>query len=193
MPTISDIRSDKYQTWFDDFPALTLLVYQELDGPSPVISISDADLLSVIQVFNNITACQNCVSENFGKIITLFGYDGNIQQWLRGCRILPNNLESVKIFCFSDDWFFVTSLIENYRKRFTNVDFNIIAFEDLNHELLSYTLKYLKVLRIRFKNSPIIYELDYDYEQIRRTLENHGRERANMEDQKLEQGEQPQD
>ena len=192
MPTISDIRSDKYQTWFDDFPVWTLLVYQELHGVFPVMSIPNADLLSVIQVFNNIIACQNHISTNVGKTITLFGYDENMQQWLRDRVTLPNNLETVKIFCFSDDWFFVTSLVDNYRRRFRNVDFKIIAFEELNHELLSCILKYLRSLRTTFRNSPIINELNQDYENICKTLENRGCEQANMEDDETEQGEEAQ-
>lgn len=192
MFTIGDIQSDRYHGWLDDFSAWTLLVYQEF-GRSPVISIPNADLLSVIQVFNTIIACQNCISTNVGKKIALFGYDENMQRWLLENIALPNNLETVKIFCSSDDQLFVTGWLDNYKRRFRNVDFEIITFEELNHRLLTCALEYLRSLRIALQDSLIINELNHDFEQICSALEKHGLEKANMENEGIDQGEEAQD
>jgi hypothetical protein len=104
-----------------------LLLYQ-LDGVSPVIPVPNADLMSFIQVFDNVIECQNRI-RNSEKIVTLFGYDQTMQQWLASNTDIPNNLKCMNIFCNPDDCSFVTDWVENHIERLENTVFHIITLK----------------------------------------------------------------
>jgi DNA-binding transcriptional regulator/RsmH inhibitor MraZ len=170
----------------------TLLLY-ELNAPSAVIPLPNADLMSFIRVFDNTTQCQNHIMNNLEKMITLFGHDENMQLWLASNTEISNNLKYMNIFCNSDDYFFVTHWIQNYKERLENTVFNIIIFEKLNHELLSFGVKYLRKLRKQFKNDfGVLNLLDQDYRRICQTLGNRASQRANIEYQRIRKSEEAQ-
>jgi len=169
-----------------------LLLYQ-LNGPSAVIPLHNADLMSFIRVFDDTTQCQNHINSNSQKLVTLFGYDENMQPWLASNTGIANNLKYMNIFCSSDDWFFVTDWIQNYKEKFGNTVFNINTFEELNHELLSFGVKYLRELRKQFKNDfGVLNLLDQDIREICKTLGNHASQRANIEYQRIRKSEEAQ-
>jgi hypothetical protein len=191
MPSIEDIKSDKYKCMFDQFISWTLLLYQ-LDGVSMVIPVPNADLMSFIQVFDNVIECQNRI-RNSQKKVTLFGYYENMQRWLAHDINIPNNLECVKIFCGSDDCFFVNGWAGNHIKRHKNTAFHIITFEELNHQLLSFGYRYIQKLRKQFKNDfGVLNLLDQDYREICKTLGNCASYKANIEYQRIRESEEEQ-
>lgn len=192
MSAIEDMKSDKYEYMFNHLDTWILLLY-ELYEVSMVISVPNANLMSIIQVYDSTTECQNRINQNPRKRITLFGYDKNIQRWLADIMVIPNNLECVNIFCGSDDWFFVTARVENYRRKFKNTVFEIMTFEELNQKLLLHSLKYFRSMRIQFKEDfGILTLLNQDYLEICRALKIHALLRADIEDRRIRDSEEAQ-
>jgi hypothetical protein len=156
----------------------TLLLHQ-LSGVSIVIPLPDARLLSFIQIFQSMNECRNCITENHGKNITLYAYDGNMQQLLASNIDAPPNVKYIKIFYQLVDHYYVTRWVEYYRRRFQNVLFEIITIEELSNNILSFGLEHIRKLRKKFKDDfGILNRLDQDYKEICRTLGNHARHRA---------------
>jgi hypothetical protein len=191
MLSIENIKSDKYDSIFDHFISWALLLYQ-LDEVSPVIPVPNADLMSFIQVFDNVIECQNRI-RNSQKLVTLFAYDKNMYQWLTSNTDIPNNLKYMNIFCNPEDWFFLTGWAGNYIDRLKNTVFHIITSEHLNHKLLSFGAKYLRELRKQFQNDLDTWNsLDQHYKDICETLENRASQKANIEDERVRQSEEAQ-
>lgn len=185
MPTIDDIEFNRFI--YEHATDWTLILY-EINGISVVIDIPDANLMSFIQTFNDSIECQELVLRNPRKIITLFVYEKNIQQWLANDNNISDNLQNIKLFCHSDDRLYITEWANRYKNRFNNIIFDIINFEHLNFNLLSFGLEYIKRLRREFQNeNGILNILDEDYKRICQSLGNYALQRANIEDERIRQ------
>ena len=164
MSTIDDIQFNRYI--YEHAMHWALLLYQ-VTGISVVIPIPNADLLTFIRVLNDSTECYELIERNPPKIITLFAYENNIRQWLANETNLPDNLRSIKIFCHADDQFFVTGWIQRHRQLFNTIVFDILDFDNLNHNLLLFGLKHIRELRREFEHeNGILNLLDEDYRRI---------------------------
>lgn len=178
---------------FDHFDACAFLLYK-LNRVSPVIFIPNAKLLSLIQVFDNAIECHHRIDANILKPVTLFGYDENMQRWLSTVNLIPNNLRSVNIFYHVDDEPFVAARVINYRERFGNTSFDKINAHELDQELLSFSLKYLKLLRKQFREDlGILNLLNEDYRAICRALADDALMNATNENERMRESEEAQD
>jgi hypothetical protein len=183
MPTIDDIQFN--DSIYGNAMNLTLLLYQ-LNEISVVIQLPNANLMSFICVFNDSIKCQELIDRNPRKMITLFAYEKNIQQWLTNNMNIPSNLQNIKIFCHSDDQFYINEWTNRYRHRFNN--FDVINFENLNYNLLSFGLEHIQRLRQEFQDDfGILNLLDRDYKHICHCLGNYALQRANIEDERIRQ------
>lgn len=185
MPTIDDIQFNNFI--YEHAMNWTLLLYQ-LHEISAVIHVPNANLMSFIRVFNNSIECQELIDRNPQKMITLFAYEKNIQQWLTNNMNIPNNLQNIKIFCHSDDQFYITEWTNRHRHQFNNINFDVIDFENLNYNLLLFGLEHIRRLRREFNEDfGILNLLDRDYKQICQSLGNDALQRANIEDERIRQ------
>lgn len=152
----------------------TCLLYQEFGVTIPV-SLPNAQLMSFIQVFNDILRCHKHIDRNPRKMITLFIYNENIQQWLLTNNLpIPNNIEKIKIFCPSNEQLFFTNWIQRYIHLYKKCTFEIIALEDLNYRLLLYGADLLKKPRLFFPSDENLQDaFNIDYKNICQTLANH--------------------
>jgi hypothetical protein len=190
MSTIDDIQFDRHTYKYAINWAL--LLYQ-LDGISAVIPLPNANLMSFIRVFNNTIECQNHININPRKMITLFAYNENMERWLADNTNIPNNLKCMKIFCHSDNCSYVSDWAGSHTEKLRNTTFDIITFEELNHELLSFGYKYLRALRKQFRDDyGILNLLDSDYKNILTSLGNHASQRANIENERIRQSQEAQ-
>ena len=187
MSTIDNIRfnSGIYQpatSW-------TLLLYQ-LNGTSVVIPVPNADVMFFIQVFDNLMQCEDWISRNSGKSITLFAYGQNLQEWLIKNSPVPNNIQGVKIFCHSDDQSYLTHWTNRYRHRYRHVLFEVIPMNNLNYALLSFGLDHIQRLRLEFQEEyGILNLLDCDCKRICQSLGDYALHRANIESERIRQSE----
>ncbi|CAF3215752.1 unnamed protein product [Rotaria socialis] len=151
----------------------TLLLYEH-NGVAVAIPLPNSDLMSFVRVFNNIIECRNHIETNLQKLVTLFGYDDNIRHWLSSVDNIPPNLAEIKIFCPAEDRLFATSWTRRYRKRFENITFDIINFEELNYRLLLFGIDHLKQLHSDFQpDSPELQQLVLDYKRVCHALANY--------------------
>ncbi|UJR11338.1 hypothetical protein I4U23_015519 [Adineta vaga] len=159
------------------------LLLHEMQGVCAVIKVPHARIINFIQVFYATIDCQNYIRENMNKQTALFAYDRNMRPWLAVTRDIPNNLKEIKIFCHCEDYSYVRDWTNLYRERFQNTTFDICTFDDLNTELLTYGLKYIRKLRRQFKNDiNIINQLDQDFNDIRNALEDQAIRRATVDE-----------
>ncbi|CAF1170795.1 unnamed protein product [Adineta steineri] len=171
MQTIDNIQ-------FDDnlyIPASywTVLLCQQ-NGVSVAVPLPNANLMSFIRVFDDTALCQNYVETNLRKLITLFGWDENMQQWLANATSIPDNLQEIKIFCNSSDRLFVNAWARRHLHRFNNTTFEIINCDKLNYGLLLFGVDYLKKLDSDYPpNSPLQMQLRLNYKRICRALANY--------------------
>ncbi len=183
MSTIDDIEYNSFL--YEHANNWALLLYQ-LDGISVVIQLPDADVMSFVRVFNDSIECQELIDRNPRKMITLFAYEKNIQQWFSNNMNIPSNLRNIKIFCHSDDHSYITEWANRQIHRYTNINFEIIIFEHLNHNLLAFGLEHIQRLREEFRDDfGILNLLDRDYKQICRSLGNYALQQANIENERI--------
>lgn len=190
MSTIDDIRFNR--DMYEHATSWTILLYQ-LNGTSAVIPIPNANVMFFIQVFDNRIQCGDWISRNSGKSITLFAYGENLQQWLTEHSPVPNNIQSVKIFCHSDDRSYLTRWTDRYRHRYRHVLFQVITFDNLDYELLSFGLEHIGRIRLEFPaDFGILNLLDYDCKRICDSLGNYALQRANIESERIRKSEEAQ-
>jgi hypothetical protein len=159
-------------------PIWTLLLYQR-DGVHPAISLPNADLMSFIQVFNDRKLCHNHINANDRKMITLFGYKENIEQWLAENSSLSKNLVKIKIFCESGNRFFLVAWIRCYMQKLRTIIFDVISIDKLNYELLLFGVDLLQTPRPSSLSSEDSRRLDNDYRRICHALANYFWHEAN--------------
>ena len=170
----------------------SFLLYQ-LDGISVTIPVPNADVISFIQIFDNLSRCVDRIERNSGKLITLFTYEKNLQQWLTRNSPIPNNIQHVKIFCHSDDHAYLTHWIDRYRHRYENLHFENITFDNLNYILLAFGLEHIRRVREEFREDfGVLNLLDRDYRRICQSLGNYALDRANIEVERIRQSEEAQ-
>ena len=134
--------------------------------------------------------CEDWISTNLEKSITLFAYGQNLQEWLIKNSAVPNNIQSVRIFCHSDDQSYLTHWTNRYRHRYRHILFEIITFDNLNYKLLSFGLDHIQSLRHEFQDDfAILNLLDCDCKRICQSLGNYALHRANIESERIRQSE----
>jgi hypothetical protein len=171
MLSIYDIQFSNETYGYAEYCALLLF---ELRRICAVIELPNAHRITFIQVFRQTTLCQNYINTNFHRNVTLFAYDQNMQRWLADNTDIPHNVKEMKIFCHSDDQFYVREWSSFHGHRLTNLTINICTFEELNHELLVFGCKFIRKLRKQFQNNiAILNQLDDDYQVICNTLEDN--------------------
>ncbi|CAF1393257.1 unnamed protein product, partial [Rotaria sp. Silwood1] len=133
--------------------SLALLLYEQ-NGVAMAIPLPNANLMSFIRVFGNARQCRDHIETNRNrrKMITLFAYDKNMQEWLgNNDADIPPNLQEIKIFCGADDQPFVARWARRHIRRFQNATFEIISCDRLNHELLLFGVNFLRKLHSDFR------------------------------------------
>ena len=126
----------------------TILLYEQ-NGVNVPIQLPNADLMSFIQVFRDTVQCQTHIETNLQKLVTLFAYEQDIQQWLAN-NDMPENLEEIKMFCHPQDRLFVNAWTRRHKRRFQNTTLEIIDWDSLNYRILLYGVDYLKRLHSDF-------------------------------------------
>jgi hypothetical protein len=178
MLSIDDIppTADVYRNANDCF----LLLY-ELDGVGVFIVLPNAHSMNFIQVFDRVIHCENHINQNQQQEVVLFAYDENIFHWFANNINTFANLRQINIFCQTNDQLFVNEWISFYRHQLEHINFNLCTFDDLNDELLSFGLRYIRRLRRQFQNDNDIFnQLDEHYKIICETLENNAIQRATL-------------
>ncbi|UJR12350.1 hypothetical protein I4U23_016527 [Adineta vaga] len=176
MPSLDDIQFADHL--YRDANMSALLLY-ELNGVGVFIELSDALIMRFIQVFYQTILCQNRINRNLQQDITLFAYDENMYPWLPDENNISHNLKEINIFCHNNDELFVIDWISFCRIHMENIKFNICTFENLNDELLSFGLKYIRKLRQQFANNNDIFnQLNEQYHVICDTLERNASNRT---------------
>lgn len=151
----------------------TLLLYQKIGVTIP-ICLCNAQLMSFIRVFNDILQCHNHIDINPRKMITLFAYYENIQQWLSMNLSIPNNINTIKIFCPLNDQVYFTNWAKRYMQRYSSRIFDVFTFEELNHVLLLYGVELLKKRRPYLPSDSNLQDtLDSDYKKLCQALANY--------------------
>ena len=171
MLSIYDIQFSNQTYEYAEYCALLLF---ELRGICAVIELPDAHRMTFIQVFRQTTQCQHYITTNLHQKVTLFAYDQNMERWLADNIIMPHNVEEMKIFCHSDNQFYVREWASFYEHRLSNLTINVCPLEELNHELLVFGCKFIRKLRKQFQHDiTILNQLNHDYQVICETLENN--------------------
>ncbi|UJR12028.1 hypothetical protein I4U23_016206 [Adineta vaga] len=179
MKTIDNIRYDGNLYQSTTYGASLLY---EKNGISLVIPLPNADLMSFVEPFDQITRCQNHVENNLRKIITLFAWDDNIQKWLSCVRSIPPNIHEIKIFCDSSNRQCINSWVRRYKNQLENVIFDIISWDKLNYNLMLFGVDHLKKLYTNFQpNSPEYRQLNLNYKRVCHALANYFWYEANSE------------
>lgn len=102
MSTFNDIQ---YDTDYSQATFQFLLLYNQYlnpSGPSPVLVLPYASLMTFINVFQNLNRCQQHINNNNNnqKLITLAISDEQIIEWdNNNIRVSDNNIDKVHIFC----------------------------------------------------------------------------------------------
>jgi len=165
-----------------------LFLYQ-LDTIGPVIPVPDAHLMRFIQVFNNIIDCHIHISNNLAKEIVLYILNENFHIWLTRQMNIPNNIKTMKILCPEDGCVYYDYWVKRYRYRYPNTNYYVITFNQLNHDLLTSSLKCLRVIRREFP--AMTSELNQLEREINDCLNTSVLQRINQEDERIQLGEQP--
>jgi hypothetical protein len=137
METINNIQFNR--NLFSQFNCSVVILYQT-EGVSLHIPLSNVDLLTFIEPFDEISACQDCIKRNDRQTFILFTYCNNIETWLWNNNPIPDNLEEIIIFCpFSSD----IQFYRDWARRFTRKVIDIITFDQLERQLLIFGTKYI--------------------------------------------------
>ncbi|CAF1086123.1 unnamed protein product [Rotaria magnacalcarata] len=166
MSIITDIVFNN--TIYSPYDDWGLLLHQK-SGPSSLITVPSAELITFMKNFNDLTGCQNHIQTNSDKNITLFVDDGNMQTWLLNDSV-EVNVDDINIFCrniYDKEYF------KRWKRRQERRIRNIITYDELNRELLLFGMKLIKELCVYFKDDHgILNLLEEDYERIRLALIN---------------------
>ncbi|CAF3354530.1 unnamed protein product [Rotaria socialis] len=166
MSTITDIVFNN--TIYSPCDDWGLLLHQ-INGPSSLIEVQNAELIKFMRNFNDLTGCQNHIQENNDKHITLFVDDVNMQAWLLNGSV-DVNVDDINIFCrniYDKEYF------KRWKRRQERRIRNIITYDELNRELLLFGMKLIKELCVYFQDDHgILNLLEADYERIRLALIN---------------------
>lgn len=177
MQTIDDIRFNAHL--YENCSVWAILLCQQNRVNVP-IQLSNADLMSFVEPFNNIAQCQGRIQMNPRKLVTLFVDESNIQPWLTSHNV-PNNVQEIRIFCDSNDRLFVNALTRRHAHRFQHTTWETIGHETLNYRLLLFGVDQLKeILRSDFEQGSNSYQQAHqNYKSICHALANYFWSEAN--------------
>jgi hypothetical protein len=145
MQTINNIQFDR--NLFSQFDSSIMILYQS-KGVTSNIPLSNVDLLTFVEPFDEISACQDSIKTNDRKKFILFTYCDNIETWLWNNKPIPDNLEEIIIFCpFPDD----VQFYRDWARRYTRKVTDIITFDQLERQLLIFGRKYIRNLCLNFQ------------------------------------------
>jgi hypothetical protein len=173
MKTINDIQFDK--TIFPSYTKWSLILYQ-INGTSIAIPLPNANLMSFIHPFEDISHCQHHIGTNNQKECALFAYSDNFVDWTCNSNVIPANLKDIYIFCPDDDMDF----IRQWANRFGQIT-NIILYDKLDRELLIFGVKYLRDVRSYYKHDQGVWRLvNEDYIRICQALKDTFQQQQNV-------------
>ncbi len=153
MQTINDITFNK--NLYSNFNQWIIILYQK-EIPSLTLILSNANLMTFIQPFDNISRCQEYIMINDQKTFTIFTYSGNIRTWLAKNNHIPNNVDSIIIFCpFSNE----IEYWKRWTRRYTQKIKDVITYDVLERQLLMFGIKYIEDLFFNFQNDEQIFNL----------------------------------
>jgi hypothetical protein len=163
MTTIEDIQLD---TDYSQASSRLLLLnhsYSNQPGPSPVIVLSYASLLTFIGVCDNLVRCQKYIHDHKQKIITLCISDRKIIEWDNKINVTDDNIRKVYIFCnLFQDFLEMKGWNGCYRAQIQDV----YLPNELEYNLLRLGVDYIRQIMPEFRNERGLY----------RKFSNHARE-----------------
>jgi hypothetical protein len=175
MTTINDIQFNR--NLFSQFNPWNTILYQINEGIALFIHLSNVDLLTFIQPFDQIIPCQRFIKETDRRPMILFTYSDNIDTWLWNNNPIPDNLEEIIIFCpFPENIQYYKDWTRRYTRRVTN----IFTYNILERELLIFGMRYIDNLRSNLQgNQETLQLLTEHREKIRLALINAFAQAAN--------------
>jgi len=176
MQTITDITFNN--NIYSQVRHWVVVLYQ-IDGVALVIPLSNIDLLTYMQPFDEIPGCQNHITTNNHKTFTLFAYSENIATWFWNNNVIPENLDEIIIFCpFADE----KDYWRKWTRRYTQKIKNVITYDAFEREALIFGMKYIDDLRLHFKNNgDILNILEDNYTRMCLALSNSFGRAANRQ------------
>jgi hypothetical protein len=119
-----------------------------MDGPSLFVPLPSASSMRFIETCNNIDNCLDYIRENNGRTFTLFIYSENLRTWLDNGNDIPHNLHEIILFYppFRDK-----AYCNAWTNRYPQVK-GIIAYDELDRELLFYGTKYVRELSLKYED-----------------------------------------
>ena len=175
MGTISGIRTD---TDYFQYSVRFLLInnqYSDQAGTSPVILLSNATLLSFIQVFEDVLICQGFIRDNNQKRHTLFISNEKIIEWHNRITDTETNIDKVYIFCsLYSDYLTMKVWPGCYRTKVRDVYLS----KDLEYHLLRLGFDHIHQILPEFPERGLKRKLGRQAQDMLRTLSNYFQDRA---------------
>ncbi|CAF1213659.1 unnamed protein product [Rotaria sp. Silwood1] len=154
MKTIDDIVFDaNYSHATDQF----LLLYDHNTnriGPSPVVELSNALLMTFVHVFRNFIRCQQYVRDNNQKLITLFISNRNIIDWNNQFDENDHNIDKIHIFC---DTYFDYIKMKRWDGCYKTKIRDVCLPDDIDIKLMKLGVDYIHSILPEFKQDRGLY------------------------------------
>jgi hypothetical protein len=149
MPSIHDIRHD---TFYQQASYWTLLLYQ-LDNVGLDIPLSNAQLMSFFQVFQNRQTCRDYILQHNQRMVTLFAYSENVEKWWAAYNDdTPYNLQEIHIFCEAPK---DITWMNIYTGRFKSLIKDIFVYDRLDDKVLYYAIRFIDNIQPEFQGDAL--------------------------------------
>ncbi|CAF3397600.1 unnamed protein product [Rotaria socialis] len=140
MRTIDDINFDRNYL----HPTIRFLLLDDLTtnrvGPTPVIPLPNALLMTFVNVYNNLMQCQLYIRNENRKMIKLCISNRNIMDWDNLNNEMHSNVNEVYIFC---DTFYDYTLMQRWNGCYQDKIRGVYLPDQVDHKLLKLGIDYI--------------------------------------------------
>jgi hypothetical protein len=154
MGSIDDIQFDtNYSPAIFQF---LLLNDQRLNqiGLSSVITLPHALLMTFINVFHDLIQCQQYISSDYRKIITLIISHKKMIKWDNEINVIDNNIDKIYIFCDTfSDYLAMKKWDGCYREKIQDV----YLPDTLDYHLIMLGIDYIHKVMPEFRDDRRVY------------------------------------
>ena len=153
MPTAAQIEFNELYSHASYF---FLLLYNHKPHPSTPVELPHARLLSYVQPFGDLLACQQHVDNHRQKMITLFTTDSKFIRWHNDSPDLNSNLNPIYIYC---DTLEGHSRIIGTQNSYSRNIQKVLMVQELDFDLLIAGLQYIRNVSQEFQDDPGVCNL----------------------------------